>query len=60
MKPIALGATVRQIVPKAIEGVVFERRFNDAEGQMEYHIQVGEGEARWFLESQINVLEQPA
>lgn len=57
--PIKTGATVRQITPAPIEGIVLERRFNDSHDQMEYLIESpdtdGDGvpQTRWFLESQI-------
>ena len=58
MKPIPLGATVRQIVIP-IEGIVIERHFNESHSEMEYHIDSGAGEARWFLESNITEIAAP-
>ena len=61
--PIKNGAAVRQIMPKPIEGVVIDRKFNDSEDQMEYHIESpdadGDGakDRRWFLESKIETVE---
>jgi hypothetical protein len=57
--PIKTGATVRQIQPAPITGVVIERRFNDSHDQMEYHVESGDADGdgapdrHWFLESQI-------
>lgn len=56
---IKTGATVRQIVPAPIQGVVLDRRFNDSHDKMEYLVESpdtdGDGtpQQRWFLESQI-------
>lgn len=57
--PIKTGATVRQIQPAPITGVVIERRFNDSHDQMEYHVESADADGdgtpdrHWFLESQI-------
>lgn len=56
---IKTGANVRQIMPKPIEGVVIERRFNDSHDEMEYHVESADADGdgapdrHWFLESQI-------
>ncbi len=42
--PIKTGATVRQIQPAPITGVVIERRFNDSHDQMEYHVESGDAD----------------
>jgi len=60
------GATVRQIQPAPVQGVVIERRFNDSHDQMEYHVESpdkdGDGapDRRWFLESQIEATGEAA
>lgn len=55
---IKKGATVRQKVP-TIEGVVDERRFDEATDGMEYHVNYttadGEPAARWFKEGELEV-----
>lgn len=51
---IKTGAAVRQIQPAPLQGAVVERRFNESEEQMEYHVTSADGAVdRWFLESQI-------
>lgn len=63
--PIKLGATVRQIQPAPIEGVVIERRFSESYDEMEYHVETardadGDGarDRRWFLASQIAEIQE--
>lgn len=57
--PIKTGAKVRQIMPAPIEGVVIERRLNDSQDEIEYHVESGDADGdgvadrRWFLESQV-------
>lgn len=60
--PIQRGKTVRQIVP-VIQGEVKEPRFNESQNQMEYLVGFtdadGEPAERWFLESEVEVVETP-
>lgn len=60
---IPKGTKVRQVVP-AIEGEVMDRRLNDQQGELEYCVGFtdagGEPGERWFLESQIAVVEVAA
>jgi hypothetical protein len=58
---IKKGATVRQQVP-TIEGVVDDRRFDEATEAMEYHVNftdpvTKEPSARWFKESELKVIK---
>jgi hypothetical protein len=58
--PIALGATVRQIVPAPIEGAVIERNFNESLGEMQYRVESDDGagnvRSNWFVESQVEAV----
>jgi hypothetical protein len=60
--PIKTGATVRQIQPAPITGQVIERRLNDSQDQLEYHVESpdsdgdGQPQRRWFLERDIEQL----
>ena len=57
---VKTGATVRQIQPAPLQGEVIERRFNDSEDQMEYHVKNADGSVdRWFLESHIEAASTP-